>query len=389
VTAWSTPGSVRATLRRRWDTGAALTARARGDPFEPIDLPIRGPTASELGGRYAEVVAWAREWSAPCGYYTVTTKARGARRTGANEIPDRMRIDSFDDLAGFLGTRAEARRHRELAEIAKEFAPQLYSWVVEKPMRALAHEAEFDRLLSCVRWLSDNADRDRYLREIDALGVDTKFVERHRGILSELVDVVADRVATADTADFAARHGFRGKPSRVRIRLLDPSASRFPPGVTDVELRGDELSSDLFDVDRVFLVENEVTCLAFPPIPRSLLVFGGGYAAARLRQLEWLRNTRLYYWGDIDTHGFRILGIVRSSFPAVRSMLMDRATLLAHEAHWDREPAKVNVHLEHLTADEEALYRDLVEDTFGTSVRLEQERIRYPLIDAAIAAMEV
>ena len=65
-------------------------------------------------------------------------------------------------------------------------------------------------------------------------------------------------------------------------------------------------------------------------------------------------------------------------------MLMDRATLLAHEAHWDREPAPVNVHLEHLTADEAALYRDLVEDTFGPAVRLEQERIRYPLIESTI-----
>jgi hypothetical protein len=318
----------------------------------------------------------------------VTTKLLGARRAGANEIPDRIRIDSFDDLTGFLGTTAQARRHVTLAEIAKEFAPQVHSWVVEKPMRALAHEAEFDRLLSCVRWVSENAGRRCYLRQIDAAGVDTKFVERHRGIITELVDLAVKPPATADTADFASRYGFRGKPSRVRIRLLDPTMSGFPAGVTDVELCVDEMRGDLFHVDRVFLVENEVTCLAFPAIPRSLLVFGGGYAAARLRQLGWLRNTRLYYWGDIDTHGFRILDIVRSTFPGVRSMLMDRATLLAHEAHWDREPAKVNVHLEHLTADEAALYRDLVEDTFGQSVRLEQERIRYQLIEAAIQVLD-
>ena len=51
VTDWSTPDSVRARLRRRWDTGHPLTERARGAPFAPVDLPIRGPTASELAAR--------------------------------------------------------------------------------------------------------------------------------------------------------------------------------------------------------------------------------------------------------------------------------------------------------------------------------------------------
>jgi Wadjet protein JetD, C-terminal len=43
--------------------------------------------------------------------------------------------------------------------------------------------------------------------------------------------------------------------------------------------------------------------------------------------------------------------------------------------------------LPHLTADEAALYRDLVEDVFGTAVRLEQERISYPRIAAAVDAL--
>ena len=383
MTEWSTPASIRSRLRRRWDTGIWLTEQARDLAFAPIDLPIRGPTASELGARYAEVAAWTREWMNLAGPFTVSTKVVGARRTGANEIPDRIRIETFDDLAAFLDMSDQARRHCELVELAKTVAPQLHSWVADKPMRALDHEAEFDRLLGCVRWVADNADRDRYLRQVDVPGVDTKFVETHRGILTELVDLVIEPANRA-SRDFAARYGFRDKPARVRIRILDPASSRLPPGITDVELRIDELASDLFDVERVFVVENEVTCLAFPPVARSLLIFGGGYAVSRVAGLPALQEVRLYYWGDIDTHGFRILELLRASFPHAQSMLMDRATLLAHEAHWDREPAPVNVHLPHLTAGEAALYRDLVEDTFGPSVRLEQERIGYRLIEVAV-----
>jgi hypothetical protein len=45
------------------------------------------------------------------------------------------------------------------------------------------------------------------------------------------------------------------------------------------------------------------------------------------------------------------------------------------------------VHLPHLTADEAALYRDLVEDVFGPAVRLEQERIGYSRIEAVVSTL--
>jgi len=388
VTGWSTPAGTRSRLRRRWDTGAPLTEWARSGSFEPIDLPIRGPTASELGDRYADVVAWVREWSDVSGPCSVTTKVIGGRRTGANAVPDRVRIETFENLAAFLGTTDQARRHGELIDLAKDVAPQVHSWVVDKPMRALTHEADFDRLLACVRWVADNADRDRYLRQVDVPGADTKFIERHRGILSELVDLVIGAPGARQSRDFAARYGFRDKPARVRVRVLDSTTSRLPAGISDVELRTDELAAHPFDVDRVFVVENEVTCLAFPAVPRSLLIFGGGYAVSRVAGLRWLDAVPLYYWGDIDTHGFRILDLLRAGFPHTRSLLMDRATLLAHEAHWDREPAPINARLDHLTADEAALYLDLVEDAFGPAVRLEQERVSYPLIEAAVCGVQ-
>jgi hypothetical protein len=383
VTEWSTPTDIRARLRRRWDSGIALTERARGNAFVPVDLPIRGPTASELGARYAEVASWARDWANEETPISVRTKVIGSRRTGANAIPDRVRIETFDDLAAFLHTADQARRHSELIDLAKTVAPQLHSWVIAKPMRALGHESVFARLVSCVRWLADNADRNRFLRQIDVPGVDTKFIERHRAILTELVDLIIEP-ADRQTRDFALRYGFRDKPPRLRIRVLDPDVSPLPADITDVELPANELSSQVLDVDRVFLVENEVTFLAFPSSRRSLLIFGGGYAVSRVGQLGWLSNVSLYYWGDIDTHGFRILDLLRQRFPDARSMLMDRATLLAHEMHWDREQSPVNAHLQHLTADEAALYRDLVEDVFGAAVRLEQERVSYPLLEAAV-----
>lgn len=63
---------------------------------------------------------------------------------------------------------------------------------------------------------------------------------------------------------------------------------------------------------------------------------------------------------------------------------MDRVTLLEHESQWVRELAPTNVDLIHLTPDEHELYRDLVEDMYMPSVRLEQERIRYGAVQRAL-----
>jgi hypothetical protein len=68
-------------------------------------------------------------------------------------------------------------------------------------------------------------------------------------------------------------------------------------------------------------------------------------------------------------------------------MLMDRATLLAHESHWVDEPSPVTGYLEALVPDEATLYNDLVEDVLGRSVHLEQERVAYAAVEQAAAAL--
>ena len=199
-----------------------------------------------------------------------------------------------------------------------------------------------------------------------------------------LLDRQLDPARVDPTATgFAARYGLRDKPRYVRYRWLDPT--RTTAGHTELTVRVPELAP--LDVTGVFVLENETTYLAFPDTTDAIAIFGGGYAVTRLAGLTWLSDRRLLYWGDLDTHGFTILDMLRRQFPDVRSMLMDRATLLAHESQWVREDKPATGHLPLLTPTEAALYQDLVADTFGTAVRLEQERVRYSVITTAVAAI--
>jgi len=218
--------------------------------------------------------------------------------------------------------------------------------------------------------------------------VDTKFVERHQKLLDQLLTAVLppDRIDRSwPRADFTRRFGFLAKPVYTRFQLLGGNVSGFPPGVTEMTLRTDELAELAPDVTTVFVVENEVTYLAFPQVANSIVVFGSGFALTALGDLPWLQDKEIVYWGDIDTHGFDILNRLRGRFASVRSMLMDADTLLAHAKQWVVEPAPTSRALPYLTADEASLYRDLVEGLHGPSIRLEQERVRFSLLHQALS----
>lgn len=55
---WTSVADLVATLRRRWQKGPYLRAHVTGVGFEPISLPVRAPTATDLTERLDEVRAW-------------------------------------------------------------------------------------------------------------------------------------------------------------------------------------------------------------------------------------------------------------------------------------------------------------------------------------------
>ncbi|MGW4249722.1 Wadjet anti-phage system protein JetD domain-containing protein, partial [Nocardia sp. NPDC004722] len=294
-------------------------------------------------------------------YHTV-----GGRLIGTNELPRRVWIEDWDQLWSLLGVAGKVRRFMALLEQTRIAAPALADWALERPLQALDLAEVWDKILATVLWIDTTAGTNCYLRQIDVPGVDTKFIEQHQRILARLLDrhLSPERIDTGyPTSDFAARYGFRRKPQYVRFRWLDPSSRT--AGFAELTVRLNELASRPPDADTVVIVENEVTYLALPEIPRTLAIFGGGYALSRLDTLTWLSDRRIRYWGDIDTHGFAILDRLRASHPHTESVLMDRATMLAHEGQWVSEPAPFSTPLNHLTDSESDLYHDLVQDTFG------------------------
>jgi hypothetical protein len=385
---WTVVADLVAVLRRRWETGLYLRAHGGGEPWQPIVLPVKGPTADELLHRFEDVRKWAAAFESDAAErMDVEYRSVGGRNFGANRIPARMRLSSFEQLCTLLGTGAQVFALDELLARTRQKMPALAAWAVDHPLVVLENRGAWERVFATVEWIAARDTRSMYLRQLDVEGVDTKFVERHHRLLSDLLPLVlpAERMSASNgSPQFARQFGFLSKPAYTRLRILDPEISLFPPGISEVTVRTDELAGQPFTAGTVFIVENEVTYLAFPPVPRAIVVFGSGFASLGLSALPWARSTETVYWGDIDTHGFDILSRLRGYLPDVRSILMDRATLLVHRAHWANEEKPARRALAHLSDEEQSLYQDLMADVYGVGVRLEQERVRFSKLRDAL-----
>jgi len=395
LTQWTSPADLRAQMLRRWDQGVLLAELVTPTPLFPLRLALRAPSSSELSERFDDARKWAADLQqgASAGYRLVMRELRH-RVIGQNSLPGEAWVDTLGDALGLVGKARDARAFKALLGATHERQPALLPWLQRQPLRALGLADAWPRLLDLVAWLQAHPRPGIYLRQVDLPGIHSKFIEGQRGVLSELLDLAlpteAVDSAASGAAQFARRYGFRDKPARVRVRLLDPRQAVWIPG-TDADYTVSQPAFDSLNpaVRHVFITENEINFLALPPAPDSLAIFGAGYGFDALAQAEWLQHCALHYWGDIDTHGFAILDQLRARFAHVHSFLMDRDTLLAHRPQWTDEPQPTQRDLPRLNDDERRLYDDLRWRRLRDEpLRLEPERIAFGQVEDALAGLQ-
>ena len=390
--AWSTPADILAGVQRLWDSGALLAARLDGGALFPYELRLRQPGVAVMGEQFELVRAWVAALKAGSrperGHgYALHWRDINHRQLGRNSIPFAAVIDSEADALHMLGRVDDARRFDALAAATLAAFPRLRAWVKSHPLTLLEHSDGWERILAVLRWFVAHPKPGIYLRQLDTHGVDTKFIEARKGLFAELLDQVLPPEALVETIgprQFEARYGLLGKPPLIRFRMLDED--HYLNGLSDLTVPVTQFAALRTRVERVFVTENEINALAFPPVRAGMVVFGGGYGIDRLARIDWLRERDVVYWGDIDTHGFAILDRLRAAVPGARSLLMDTATFEAHRHLWGREDAdkRFKGELARLTQNERALYLALRDDALGERLRLEQERIGFDWVVSAV-----
>jgi hypothetical protein len=389
---WSTPDDLEAQVQRLWDRGRLLVAPSDGGSAFPLSLRLRRPESSAMSDRFDDVRRWIRALEdgsrANRGFgYEIEWTEIDHRQLGRNRVPAAVTVATREEALRLVGRQRQADRFEKRAAATTDAFPELRAWLAKRPMVVLEHADDWEKVLAVLGWFRAHPRPGVYLRQLDIAGVDTKFIEARRALLAELLDLVLspDSIAASAGRHFETRYGLLSKSPLVRFRILD-SRHRIG-GLSDLATPAPQFAKLELPVRRVFITENEINGLAFPDVPDAAVIFGLGYGLERLADARWLHDKAIFYWGDIDTHGFAILDRLRASFPGASSLLMDRDTLMQHRALWVREDGRHAGPLARLGAAERFLFDDLVGDRIGERVRLEQERIAFGWVRRSIEGL--
>ena len=378
---WSSTKDLKANLMRVWKRGDLLRDALTDNHRFPIRLPLKAPDSADLSSRFDAVRSWAAELTANS-VLRLELREVQHRVQGAQRLPTSAWIDSLEGALSWLDKHDEWNRFLSLVETTRHSLPGLLPWLEKHPLAALELADDWPRLMAVVAWLIDHPRPNIYLRQVDLPDLHTKFIEAHRGVLAELLDLALPSEVVDNTKSgsrqFAARYGFLDKPVLIRFRVLDPEiAWGLGPLCPDIALDAESFSRLCISGKRVFITENEINFLAFPRVSESIVIFGAGYGWEALAGCRWLHQCSIHYWGDIDTHGFGILDRLRAHFDHADSFLMDQATLDTHRLFWGVEDSPLRADLLRLTQEERTLYHSLRDNSIRCGLRLEQEYISF------------
>lgn len=67
MTSWTRNQDIRKRLERKWATGEILTLCVSDQPFEPLRIPLKHPTARELTHQFDKARTWVAQIKAQAG----------------------------------------------------------------------------------------------------------------------------------------------------------------------------------------------------------------------------------------------------------------------------------------------------------------------------------
>ena len=383
------PDALRERLRKRFDR--QRSAWLTGEGNWPLSLPLGVPTEAEAEAQTGRTIHWIDAWRGWSGPGEVRFVERRWTRLGRQSLPEAIRFASADEVAAFIGREAQWRQAKARMSQVCESWPSLED-IASKSWGVLAEwpDDEFERLIALLAWFETNPESNLLPRQLPVPGVHSKWLEGHRRIVMRWLGAI--RQCEIRGVSLEQLTGLRAPPERVRLRVLDPALRGKLAGLADIEAPVGDIAAWTLPVRTAFIVENLQTGLAFGDLPGAVVFMRQGYAVDVFGAIPWLASLPVFYWGDLDTHGFVILDRLRACLPHARSLLMDEATLLQHRMLWTREDKPAGDRkLARLSAAEADLFMALQAGRWGHGVRLEQERIDWAgawrAINEAVQAM--
>lgn len=371
-----TPKDLEAWAARKYAAGFRtwLGQDPEGSAALILGFPTDPPTEAVVAADPVAATDWIRSWQQFAQSARPGVELQWATRRwagfGEQQLPVRVELRSPASVAGVAGQARAWRVLADRADLLHAAWPEHRALSSALPGAAakLARLSDSDlpRLIAIVNWFLDNPDSRLLARQVAVEGIDTKWLESHTDLVRRLVTALGGERGL----------GLRVEPRRFRVRVFDGGE------LADFTAPTLELAGLDWTPRCVLLVENRDSMAPLADLPGVVAVHAQGLAAPELAVVGWIARSRVLYWGDLDTHGLRILSLVRKVLPGTQSILMDRATLDRFVPLAVTEPSPFRGDVGHLTPEESKALKSIRQ----RDLRLEQERIPWDHVTEAITA---
>ena len=205
-----TPDEIRAKAERLYPE--VLRAWLDGDEaFFPRVIPAEKRLADDdLAGAIQAVQRLRGESKSERGFgYTVQWRQIRSRRFGHNLFPERILFETRGDLLRLIGRQREFDLFAATVDRLRSEFPVLDNWVRANGRALVELAGELDGLREVLRYFVAHPRPSVFARELP-ISVDSKFVQRHQGVLGTWFDLVLPpHTIRADKTQFERRYGLR------------------------------------------------------------------------------------------------------------------------------------------------------------------------------------
>ncbi len=304
---------------RQWEVADTREQRLLDARSWPVSLSIGKPSTAEFTQRTTDVREHLKRWRA-VGVGRVLWESVTYR--GGSEpvdVPVQWVLDSPSEWSAACDQPAVRKEFERLGRLVAAADPVFHRTLVrQRHLFQDKPEAEISQAIELAGVLTPGCAAGRPLRALGVCGVDTKFFERHRALIVQLLDARFD----GQVSDLGLEAFLEALDESEHWLLVAPLAPGLLP-FAQQRVRAREIATQPLPGSHLVIVENERCLHQLPSLPETVAVLGAGLNLEWL-SAAWLQDRRIAYWGDLDTWGLLMLSRARERQTHLGPLLMSR-----------------------------------------------------------------
>lgn len=372
------PAELADRLSRQWSGADNREKRLLSSDAWPITLSIGKPTAEEFASQTKRVRDHLESWRQISIGEVTWESMRFRAGSEPIDIPTGWRINTPHEWVAACGDRTISQQFSTLIETFARVDSRFHR-PLTRQLQLIDGKAsdELEQAARVALALTPGCAEGRPLRAIQVAGIDSKFIERNRKLIIEFLDALfGEEVSERGLETFLG-----ACDDSAHWLLVVPLCKGLLP-FAQQRVRASEIHTNKMPGSHIVVVENERCVHSLPETADAIAILGAGLNLGWM-SAQWLQETRLAYWGDIDTWGLQMLSRARACVPSLTPLLMSQSVFDAFAstcAVTEEVPADQQAPA-NLTHAEKELYQNLRLSTKG---RVEQEFLSRELVHDAI-----